>query len=261
MTIIVATNSKLTLDQNLLRSMDARDGRIALHAMNGFVNAGSAYNAGMAMDTVGPIACFIHQDVYLPVGWADRVRYRLDALAAQDPNWAVAGVWGICPDGQYAGRVWCSGSGKEFSGPIDGFREAESLDEIVLILNTRHGLKWDEQLPGFHLYATDIVMQARLRGLKSYVIDAPVVHNSRRNPNPLDKHYFAAYRYMRRKYREHLPIKTAVVPITRWGLPLYRAWVRRELRRLTGRIRPAPPRDDPKAIAVALGYEPAEVKA
>ena len=93
--------------------------------------------------------------------------------------------------------------------------EVASIDEIVIVLNNRHGLRFDENLPGFHLYAADIVLQAREKGLKTYVFDAPVVHNSRHNPQVFDRHFFAAYRYMRRKWAWQIPLPTCTVPITR----------------------------------------------
>ena len=92
-------------------------------------------------------------------------------------------------------------------------------------MNARHGLRFDPDLPAFHLYATDIILQAAARGLRSYAIDAPVVHNSRRNPQPLDRGYRDAYRYMRRKWRDRLPLRTCVVDVTRSGWPMWRQWL------------------------------------
>jgi len=257
LSVVAAISSDATLGANLLMSPDVQAQRISVIETRGSATAGAAYVHGLQGIDSGVVA-FIHQDVYLPAGWMDQLEPQLARLSELDPNWAVAGVWGVCPDGQCAGRVWCSGGGQEHRGLGGGPHVAASIDEIVILLNMKHGLRFDEALPGFHLYATDIVQQARAWGLKSYIIEAPVIHNSRRNPQPLDRHYFEAYRYMQRKWRDALPLKTAVVDVTRFGWPLWRQWAKNEVRRIRGKVRPAPHRADPRAIAVELGYEPSQ---
>ena len=254
MIIIAACNNDQVLKANLLASDDVAAGRITVLPQRGFKCAGMAYNTGLKQ-TVAPIVAFVHQDVYLPIGWLGRVMSQIAELEKKDPNWAVIGVWGICPDGRYSGRVWCTGGGREHVGQITETTEAASIDEIVIIVNNRHQLSFDESLPGYHLYATDIIRTARSKGLRSYIITAPVVHNSRKNPRPLDKHYFAAYRYMQRKWSAELPLLTAVVPVTRTGWPLYRQWAKNEYNIIRGRRRFGGQDEDAIAIARQLGYE------
>jgi hypothetical protein len=251
--VISAVNRDDVFSANLLSSPDVISGALRLIEKRGHASAGAAYNSGLERAREARVVAFIHQDVYLPAGWVDRVTA---SIAGLQESWAVAGVWGVRSDGQFAGRVWCSGGGREHVG-ITGTNEVASLDEIVLLLNTRHGLRFDPDLPGFHLYATDLILQARQKGLKSFCIDAPVVHNSRRNPQPLDWGYWAAYRYMQHKWAGQLPLKTCVVDVTRFGLPMYRQWARNEIRIMRGRITAAPPAPDSVAIARRLGYEPA----
>lgn len=217
----------------------------------GFESAGKAYGHGFECSGNSSVIAFIHQDVYLPFGWVERA---MSSVRSLSPDWAVAGVWGVMRDGRFAGRVWCSGGGQEHVG-IRGILEVESLDEIVLLVNTRHGLRFDPNLPGYHLYATDLIRQADERGLKAFCIDAPVVHNSRCNPQPLDSRYRAAYRYMQRKWAAQLPLRTCVVDVTRSGLAMYKQVVKNEIRRLRGKVKAAPPAPDSPAIAQRLGYE------
>jgi hypothetical protein len=122
-------------------------------------------------------------------------------------------------------------------------------------------LRFDSGMPGFHLYGTDIIMEARRRGLGAFVIDAPVVHNSRANPQVFDHAFFAAYRFMQRKWSDALPLPTCTVPVTRFGLPLYVAWARRERHRRLGTYKGGARVLDPRKVAVSLGYEPASLGA
>lgn len=251
--IVTAVNRAEVLAANLLCSPDVVVGNAHVIEEPGHASAATAYHAGMGRCDGAAVVAFVHQDVYLPAGWVGRV---ISALGSLDEDWAVAGVWGVMRDGRFAGRVWCSGGGQEHVG-IRGILEVESLDEIVLLVNTRHGLRFDPNLPGYHLYATDLIRQARERGLKAFCIDAPVVHNSRCNPQPLDSRYRAAYRYMQRKWAAQLPLRTCVVDVTRSGLAMYKQVVKNEIRRLRGKVKAAPPAPDSPAIAQRLGYESA----
>src|SRR5205085_442241 len=127
--------------------------------------------------------------------------------------WGVLGVCGVTADGKFCGRVWCTGGNREYRGLQQGPHKVVSIDEVIIVLKRSTGLTFDENLPGFHLYATDVIMEARKRGLMTFVFDGPVIHNSRANPQPLDRHYWTAYRYMQRKWAAELPLPTCVIPV------------------------------------------------
>lgn len=252
---VAAVNDDGVLSANIMRSPDVAAGRIGVLPQRGHRSAGAAYNAGLEQAS-GDVVAFVHQDVYLPPGWVERLERAISSLDQQGERWGVLGVWGIRPEGQYVGRVWCSGGNCEHVGAIGGVvAEVASIDEIVIVLNRKAGLRFDENLPGFHLYATDIILQARQKGYKAFVFDGPVVHNSRPNPQVFDRHFFDAYRYMQRKWADQLPLLTCTVPVTRWGWPLYRQWLRKEVNRRRGRTTGGRRVDDPRALAVELGYE------
>ena len=257
--IVTACNDDDLLAKCLAASPDVKSGRQVVHAERSAKTAGQAYNRGL--DVAGSDAryvVFAHQDIYFPAGWFDKLEAAIDDLEARDEPWGVIGVWGIRPDGGYAGRVWCSGAGKEHVAELkDGEVAAEvmSIDEIVIVVNPRTGLRFDDALPGFHLYATDVILEARKMGLKAFAINAPVVHNSRPNPNPFDSHFFAGYRHMAGKWSEQLPLRTCTVPVTKWGWPLRKRWLQREVRKLRGRGPSGQRVDNPAAVARQLGYE------
>ena len=175
-----------------------------------------------------------------------------------DPNWAVSGLYGVTRDGRHAGRVWDTGVRRELCASVDVLVAVASIDELAIILKRSSGLRFDENLPGFHLYGTDIVQTALAAGYGAYVIDAPVVHNCA--PAVWLRAYMRAYNYMLRKWHRHLPIRTTCSELSHWG------WVRLRLRNLRrvgvfanrDRLRAEDegrPRRNPVEIARSLGYE------
>lgn len=131
------------------------------------------------------------------------------------------------------------------------------MDEIVIVLRRKSGVRFDPALPGFHLYGTDIVQSALIQGFKTYVFDGPVVHNSLPRIK-LGLSYVKAYRYMQRKWRSQLPIYTTVLTVTRSGWPLIRYWFREKRQYVLRWFGPRQARkrhDNPALIAKTIGYE------
>jgi hypothetical protein len=251
--VVVAVNDDHVLRANLLKSPMIRSGAHPVLIERGHSSAGAAYNAGAGRSDAD-VLVFAHQDVYFPPGWDRRLHAAIASLEAAGRPWAVLGVWGIRQDGRCCGRVWCTGSGQEFCAAADQPVEVASIDEIVIVVNAAAGLGFDEQLLGFHLYATDLVLQAAQRGYASYVFDGPVVHNSRTVPQ-LNASYVAAYRYMQRKWRDRLPLQTCVVPVTRFGWPLKKYRARMALNVLLRRVVMHQRHGCPDVLSQRLGYE------
>ncbi len=254
---VAAVNNDAIASQNLAISPALRADSGRLTILRDQPSASIAYNAGLDA-TEAEIVVFLHQDVYLPAGWDDKLARHLEHLDQLDPKWAVSGLFGLIRDGRWAGRVWDTALGRDLSPLVDVPVAVASIDELVIILKRSSGLRFDENLPGFHLYGTDIVQTALAAGYGAYVIDAPVVHNS--VPAVLSGAYMRAYNYMLRKWRRHLPIRTTCSVLS------YRGWVRvrwRTLRRAgvfanRDRLRAEAerrPRRDPVEIARSLGYE------
>jgi hypothetical protein len=251
--LAAAVNNLAVLANCLQRSPDVASGALSLQTYEGFKSAGLAYNQAL-QDSAADVLVLAHQDVYLPAGFLAGAREEVRRLNALDPDWALAGVTGKDAAGTFHGRTWSSGLGMLMGEAPATPVAVETLDEMLLFVRRASGLRFDEDLPSFHLYAADGVQIAKARGLKSYVIDAPAIHHSRAVV-ALDGGYRQAYRYMQKKWRASLPLPNLVCPITRspFTLLLRDARLRRRHR---GKPRPAEPQDDPSAIAVRLGFEP-----
>ena len=254
---VAAVNNDAVASQNLAMSPALRADSGRLTILRDQPSASIAYNAGLDA-TEAEIIVFAHQDVYLPAGWDDKLARHLEHLDQLDPNWAVSALFGVTRDGRYAGRVWSTGLGREVSASVDLPVAVASIDELAIILKRSSGLRFDENLPGFHLYGTDIVQTALAAGYGAFVIDAPVVHNC--VPAVWRRAYMRPYNYMLRKWHRHLPIRTTCSVLS------YRGWVRVRWRTLRwagvfanrDRLRAEAerrPRRDPVEIARSLGYE------
>lgn len=208
-----------------------------------------AYNG--AIDRCdAPIILFAHQDVYLPAGWLDRAIEALSKLTSSHPDWAIAGPYGVMADGRHVGRVWDATIGRELGGAEFAPAPVGSLDELLLILRRTSGVRFDPQLPDFHLYGTDIVQTALQQGRGAYAVELPVVHNNRPVAT-LRGGYARAYADARRKWWAQLPIWTSICALSRWPFALWRAqWRRRRISQ-----RPDALLADAQELARRAGYE------
>lgn len=216
--LIVASNNDRTLRNNLLASPVIGD-QCQVIAKHGFASAGKAYNAGIS-EAAHELLVFAHQDVILPPGWTSDLDRALAALAETDPDWGVLGVAGVesTPRWEFRGYCYSTGLrtilGQPFSKPVDVI----SLDEIVLVLRRSSGLKFDEQLPGFHLYGTDICLEAKRRGMRSYAASAFCIHNTN-GIQFFPQDFWRGYFYLRDKWSSELPVRTCCTTITKWCGP------------------------------------------
>jgi len=194
------------------------DDRCDLIIKCGYRSAGEAYNAGIS-EASSEILVFCHSDVYLPSGWLGELTSAVRELGDVDPNWGVLGVAGVTANGRVSGYLYSTGLkaivGERFAQPL----EATSLDEVLLVVRRSSMLKFDEELPGFHLYGTDICLEAKKRGMRSYVISAFCVHNSI-GVRYLPRAFWRAYIYMRKKWWAELPVTTCCTTIAKSGWPI-----------------------------------------
>jgi len=248
-----AVNNDGVLESNLKRSPDIHENVYSLTIQRGYTSASHAYNAAIRESRIADWIVFAHQDVFLPQGWTERLLSNIRVLLSNKKKVAVIGTFGITAEGKHVGRSWSVGLGKEIGQPLSEPTPAVSVDEMVIVLNMKAGLTFDEDLPGFHLYGTDIVRMAIARGWGAYVIDAPVIHNSLPVRNLLSG-YRQSYQYMQRKWRHELPLPTCVVPVTRSGWPLL-SWQLRAWKRNWRHRAPHPGRHpNPAMLAKELGY-------
>jgi hypothetical protein len=218
-TFVVAVNDREVLQQNLLASPCLRlpHGHQIL-IQEKFASAALAYNCGIRQ-AINDLIIFIHQDMYLPENWLWQVEKSLGHLSELDPDWGVVGCWGAGTDGRLRGHVYSSGLGvlgTEFDLPLP----VQTLDEIVLIFRKSSSLSFDETLPHFHFYGTDICMKAAAQGLNCYVIPAFGVHNTRQLLT-LPKEFYEGYAHEKRRWRDRLPIHTTCIRISRFNTEVY----------------------------------------
>jgi len=250
--IAAAVNDEQVLRKNLAASPCIVSGKLSLHIEQGHPSAPVAINH--ALDHIdADVVVIAHQDVYLPKGWEDRLLDAMDRIArSSHDEWGVLGVYGLTPDGRRIGRCWSNGLGEMGESPKEEILVG-SVDELVMALNMRHRPRFDESLPGYHLYGTDIVQTALRDGLASHVFDGPVIHNT--SFVRLGGDFYRAYRYMQRKWQKQLPIQTPCLELTRSGYPMYRSMALNIRNRLLGRVRIPIPHEDPTGLAQELGYE------
>jgi hypothetical protein len=217
--LVVAVNNERVL-QNTLLSSPAIDAGCQIIMKRGFKCAGTAYNSGLA-DAEHDIVVFAHQDVYLPLNWFASLELALGKLSLINPGWGVLGSFGVTQSKPAEMRGYCysTGIGQILGHPFSTPINAQSLDELVLIVRRSSGLHFDELLPGFHLYGTDICLLSKAEGLGSYIISAFCIHNSNGIARfPAD--FWRGWFYLRHKWRRFLPIKTPCTTITKSCFPV-----------------------------------------
>lgn len=213
--IACASHSDAILGANLGRSPLLET--VPLHVERNAPSAAIAYNRALDA-TTADVVVFAHHDVYFPPGWDALLAARLAELP---PDWAVFGSFGIGLDAAHIGPVWSSSLGMIVGRVPMAPVPVQSFDELVIVLRRDSGLRFDEALPGWHMYGTDIVQIARAAGRGAYAGALPCIHNDRYH-DALGADFDAAYRFMQRKWAAALPIRTPITKISRSGLHLMR---------------------------------------
>jgi len=213
----VANDAKI-LRRDLESSPEIANRQVSLSVLWNERSASSAY-AREFETAEAEFLIFVHQDIYLPRGWFSVIYKAIEHLQKIDDKWAVIGVLGVTHGGTPVGHIWDSGLGCVCGEPFRDPVRIASLDEIVLIVRRTSKARFDPALPSFHLYGTDIVLNAETLGESAYVVDAPVIHNSK-PVRRLGLDYMAAYRFMVRKWAARLPWPTVIHPLMKNPFPL-----------------------------------------
>ncbi len=135
------------------------------------MSAPQALNIGIERAVHETVVC-CHQDVLFPAGWVDTLHRQIMEVG---PEFGVLGTFGVDLAGQYVGNIKDPHDNPKLGDLPCG---AQSLDEHCLIIRKSSGLRFDEELGGFHMYGADICLQAMEQGMKNYVIDAWLEHLS-----------------------------------------------------------------------------------
>lgn len=249
LTIAAAVNNDQILEKNLLRSPGLREtAQRQLVIKRGFSSASLAYNSAID-DAENDLIVFVHQDVYLPDRWFADLQRCVEKLDEEGTRWGVLGCFGSRRNAEGGlGRVYTRGLGKHGNRLIRP-EPIETLDEIVLVLRKSSGLRFDSNLPHFHLYGTDICMEARDRGLINYAFQGFCVHNTHQLLT-LPQEFYRCYHYVRKKWTKYLPIYASCMKISMLNGELYRKRISETYHKLRGRpCEPLTRADDPRVFA------------
>lgn len=231
-TFVVAVNDEDELRHNLLASPVARSTHHHWLLIENRGNRSYASISRLYHDALraarNDLVFFVHQDVFLPYGWEERVFLGLRELEARDPRWGIIGAVGALPP--RAGEPkelrghWCDPSGYYRLGPLPS--AVQSLDEQWLGLRRSSGLDFDPDLPGFHCYGIDLSLAALEHGRRTWALDAFVWHKyrdsrgylvSRREDSVKIRErwtdrfmaeFLPAADYVEQKWQKHLPFQT-----------------------------------------------------
>ena len=107
------------------------------------------------------IAVLAHQDMYFRQGWIEQMQ---DQVSKLPDSWIVAGIIGKDMKGHICGRLHDMRIPLHFSTSHKFPHPAACFDECCIIVNLKKGFRFDEEMPGFDLYGTLCVLQAKELG-------------------------------------------------------------------------------------------------
>jgi hypothetical protein len=203
--------------------------------------ATSAYGALNALldEARSDIVILCHQDVRLIAAGRGELDQRIGELSVRAPDWALAGNAGGVYPGRLAMRISDPHGSDRTIGELPA--RVQSLDENFIVLRRKSGVRFSNDLSGFHLYGADICLVADVLGWSAYVIDFHLQHLS---PGRKDASFQAAERAFRAKWSRALRprwVQTTCTLIKLSGSPMGSALgelqegpVRRLMRRWVG---------------------------
>lgn len=153
-------------------------------------NAAQGLNHGLEQLDTDWVVC-VHQDVLFP---DDFWRRFSAALAGLDADVALAGLVGCEKSGRYRGHIF-DPNGHCYWPSLP--HRVLTLDEVLIAVRRSSGLRFCEEVPGFHCYGADLCLEADRRGLGVVAIDAPLLHLS---TGKVDVHYERASQWLMDKW-------------------------------------------------------------
>jgi hypothetical protein len=214
-TFVACVNDEAQLQANLLSSPCLRDpSPHEVLLFRGCANAAEGLNAGIEQAR-HELVVLVHQDVYLPAGWPRRLVAQWRLARGQGGPIGISGVFGVLDRSvpfDAIGRVVHRDrllTHRSLPADVDG------LDELLMVVPRDTALRVDPDL-GWHLYGTDLCLQAGRTGLRVVVLDAPCHHNSLTGRVPWK--YRDSERVLARKWHDRLPVHTNLSSIDTWLL-------------------------------------------
>lgn len=144
----------------------------------------------------GEFIILCHQDILLTDDHEIELDARIKEMQQKDPHWAILGnAGGYNKPVTLYRRITQPGESNASCGDFPC--KVRSLDENFLLLKTEANLGLSRDLSGFHMYGTDLCVQADLKGWNAYVINFHLTHKSSGTRN---KGFYAAKKAFIKKY-------------------------------------------------------------
>ena len=122
---------------------------------------------------------------------------------------ALAGIVGCQRNGRFRGHI-VDPNGHCYWPSLP--HPVLTLDEVLIAVRKRSGLRFEPSVPGFHCYGADLCFEAERRSLRTFAIDAPLLHLS---TGKLDASYERASAWLMAKWGERygwlLPMPTLLL--------------------------------------------------
>lgn len=195
-----------------------------LYIDNSATNQGDGYQGlnRLIAAARGRYIVLCHQDL-LAIAPRTRLDESLAELDALAPDWAVVGNSGHDDRGRKRHRLTDRHGFDMTSGPLPG--RVVSLDENFVLIRRDASLGFSHDLSGFHIYATDLCLQADLRGRSAWVVDFHLEHLGQ---GRVDASFAACMSGFSQKYRRALRSRTIITPSVRLSVGRFdpAAWLR-----------------------------------
>ena len=175
--------------------------------------------SSLSAESKGRFLIVCHQDVRIDRGAGyDELVQRLNELTEIDPNWVVAGNYGITPSGRGTGKV-NDPNGTSRPGPFP--QKVVSLDECFMVIRPNIPVSCTPGLYGFHLYGTDLCLNAYFSGRTCYVIDFLLTHLS--GGNSSSEEFKTATANFTSSWNEHFAVAMIGTPNSEFRLSKWKS--------------------------------------
>lgn len=155
-----------------------------LYANNTNGNTYDGYSGlnNFLQEAQGEYIIICHQDVLLNYDNRAVLERRIEEISALDENWALLGNAGAVGIKNIVYRVFDDSGNLHTRGVVP--QKVNSLDENFIVTKKIANLALSHNLSGFHFYATDICIIAKILGHSSYVVDFKITHKSEGKLDP-----------------------------------------------------------------------------
>lgn len=172
-----------------------------LHIDNSISNKHDAYQGVnlFLKQAKGEYVIICHQDILINKDNIDILNDKINELNIRDKSWALCGNAGAAAPNHIVYHIAYPNNLEMSKGcfPV----KVKSLDENFILVKNSAQLSTSTCLNGFHLYATDLCLQASLKGYTSYAISFMLTHKSRGNK---DESFFKLRKQLIKNYNRYL---------------------------------------------------------